>query len=139
MAGLREGPPGEWNRNALWKSLFRMHELQVTERILDIVLKHAAGHEVSRIVRIHLRVGELSDLEDEWLQRYFDYLSRETLAENAELAIEKVPIVMRCESCATSFEVKKDQLQKTLCPDCGESRFQLVSGREYFVKNIEVI
>ena len=116
-----------------------MHELQVTERILDIVLKHAAGHEVSRIVRIHLRVGELSDLEDEWLQRYFDYLSRDTLAENAELAIEKVPIVVRCESCACSFEIQKDQLREAVCPDCGESGFRLVSGREYFIKNIEVI
>ena len=116
-----------------------MHELQVTERILDIVLKHAAGHDVSRIVQIHLRVGELSDLEDEWLQRYFDYLSRGTLAENARLAIERVPIVMRCESCASSFELKKDRLQDALCPDCGESRFRLVSGREYFVKNIEVV
>ena len=66
-----------------------MHELQVTERILDVVLKHAAGHDVSKIVVIHLRIGELSDLEDEWLQRYFDYLSKDTMAENARLAIEK--------------------------------------------------
>ena len=116
-----------------------MHELQVTERILDVVLKHASGHDVSRIVVIHLRIGELSDLEDEWLQRYFDYLSRDTLAENAELAIEKVPIVVRCDSCAGSFELKKDQLREAVCPDCGESGFRLVSGREYFVKNIEVI
>lgn len=116
-----------------------MHELQVTERILDVVLKHAAGHDVSSIVVIHLRIGELSDLEDEWLQRYFDYLSRGTLAENARLAIEKAPIVMRCEACGSSFEIKKDGLGEALCPDCGESRFRLVSGREYFVKNIEVV
>ena len=117
----------------------RMHELQVTERILDVVLKHAAGHDVSKIVVIHLRIGELSDLEDEWLQRYFDYLSKDTLAENARLAIEKAPIVMQCESCASSLEVRKDALQKIVCADCGESRFRLVSGREYFVKNIEVV
>ena len=116
-----------------------MHELQVTERILDLVLKHAAGHDVTKIVVIHLRIGELSDLEDEWLQRYFDYLSKGTLAENARLEIEKAPIVMQCESCDSSLEVKKDELQKIVCADCGESRFRLVSGREYFVKNIEVV
>ena len=116
-----------------------MHELQVTERILDVVLKHASGHDVSKIAVIHLRIGELSDLEDEWLQRYFDYLSKDTLAANARLEIEKAPIVMRCESCASSMEVKKDELQKIVCADCGESRFRLVSGREYFVKNIEVV
>ena len=44
-----------------------MHELQVTERILEVALEHASRHEVTRIVAVHLRVGELSDLEDEWL------------------------------------------------------------------------
>ena len=116
-----------------------MHELQVTKRILDIALGHADGHQVRRIAVIHLRIGALSDLEDEWLQRYFDYLSKDTLAANARLAIEKAPIVMRCESCASSFELTKDGLREALCPDCGESRFRLVSGREYFVKNIEVV
>jgi hydrogenase nickel incorporation protein HypA/HybF len=116
-----------------------MHELQVTERTLEIVLEHASGHEVTRIVTIHLRVGELSDLEDEWLQRYFDYLSKGTLAENARLAIERAPIVMRCDACGSSVELKKDELREALCADCGESRFRLVSGREYLVKNIEVV
>ena len=73
-----------------------MHELQVTKRILDIALEHAEGHQVRRIAVIHLRIGALSDLEDMWLQRYFDYLSRNTLAESARLAIERMPIVVRC-------------------------------------------
>ena len=116
-----------------------MHELQVTESILNIVLQHASKHDVSKVVVIHLRVGELSDLEDEWMQRYFDYLSRDTLAENARLAIERAPIVLRCDSCSHSFEVQKEGLRQVACPECGESRCQLVSGREYFVKNIEVV
>jgi hydrogenase nickel incorporation protein HypA/HybF len=116
-----------------------MHELQVTERILDIVLQHVDGHDVSRIVVIHLTIGELSDLEDEWIQHYFDYLSRGTLAEDAKLAIERAPIVLRCDSCACDFEVKKDELHEAKCPECGESRCQLVSGREYLVRNMEVV
>jgi hydrogenase nickel incorporation protein HypA/HybF len=115
-----------------------MHELQVTERILDIVLKHAAGHDVSQIVRIHLKIGDLSDLEDEWVQRYFDYLSRETLADGAELAIERAPIVLRCEGCGSSYEIRRDQLGSPECPECQDTNCQLVSGREYLIKNIEV-
>ncbi len=116
-----------------------MHELQVTERILDIALSHVAGHEVSRILVIHLRIGKLSDLEDEWIQRYFDYLSRGTLAENARLAIERAPIVLCCDSCSHSFEVKREDLGEAGCPECGDSRCQLVSGREYYVENMEVV
>ena len=43
-----------------------MHELQVTEQILNIALKHVEGHDVNRIVNIHLRIGELTDLEEEY-------------------------------------------------------------------------
>jgi len=116
-----------------------MHELQVTERILNIVLQHAKGQDVSRIIRIHLRVGELSDLEDEWIQHYFDYLSRGTMAENAQLAITRAPIIARCDSCACSFEVKRDALGDATCPQCAEQRLELVSGSGYFIENMEVL
>lgn len=116
-----------------------MHELQVTERILDVVLRHAARHDVTRVAVIHLRIGELSDLEDEWLQRYFDYLSRGTLAENAKLAIVRAPIVLRCEACDASFEVERSQLGEASCPECGEGACSFVSGREYRIENMEVV
>jgi len=116
-----------------------MHELQVTKRILDIALGHAEGHQVCQIAVIHLRIGALSDLEDEWLQRYFDYLSRGTLADRARLAIERMPIVVRCSGCSKSFEVEKSALDAAACPGCGESRCELVSGREYVVANMEVV
>ena len=116
-----------------------MHELPITERILDIVLKHASGHTIRKIVRIHLTIGALSDLENEWIQRYFDYLSRGTLAENAELAIRRAPIVLRCRSCAGTFEITRDQLGQARCPACAESRVELIAGREYLIDNMEVM
>jgi hydrogenase nickel incorporation protein HypA/HybF len=116
-----------------------MHELQVTERILEVALDHASRHQVARIVAIHLRIGELSDLEDQWLQHYFDYLSRGTLAEDARLKIERAPIVMECDACAGSFEVEKAKLGDVRCPECGDAQCRLVSGREYLVKNMEVL
>jgi hydrogenase nickel incorporation protein HypA/HybF len=116
-----------------------VHELQITERILDVVLKHAGGQEVSRIVRIHLRIGALSDLEDEWIQRYFDYLSRGTVAENAQLAITHAPVVVRCQSCLCSFDVQREELGRACCPECGETGLELVAGREYVIENMEVM
>jgi len=116
-----------------------MHELQITERVLKVVLAHASGHDVSSIVRIHLRIGALSDLEDEWIQHYFDYLSRGTLAENAQLAITRAPVVVRCRSCSYSFDVKREQLGHAHCPECGETGLELVAGREYVIENMEVL
>ncbi len=116
-----------------------MHELPVTERILDVALKHASGNDVNKIVRIHLRIGELTDLEDEWIQHYFDFLSKGTLAEKAELVIERAPIVVECVSCDHSFEISKKELGEVVCPECNEKRPRLKSGKEYFVKNMEVV
>ena len=116
-----------------------MHELPITKRILDIVLEHARGRNIRKIVRIHLKIGGLSDLENEWVQRYFDFLSRGTLAEQAELAIRRTPIVMLCRSCARSFEVGRDEWDHARCPACDASRVELVSGREYLVENMEVL
>jgi hydrogenase nickel incorporation protein HypA/HybF len=116
-----------------------MHELPVTEKILEVALKHAEGQNVNRTVRIHLRVSTLSDLEHEWIQRYFDYLSKGTLAEGARLQIESSPIVLRCRSCQRSFEISKQAMDGIKCPDCGETSCSLVSGREYYVKNMEVV
>ena len=116
-----------------------MHELPITQSILDVVVKHAHTNNVKRVLSITLRIGELSDLEDEWIQRYFDYLSKDTVAEKAKLKIERAPVVMRCNGCSRSFEANIKEKKEIACPECGSTKnFTLISGREYYVKDMEV-
>ncbi len=112
--------------------------MPITESILDIVLKHAAINKASKIMSIHLQIGKLSDLEDEWLQRYFDYVSKGTAAEGAKLKIERTPVVLQCGSCLVSYEAQSAQMGNFVCPACGAKSGALVSGREYFIKAMEV-
>lgn len=116
-----------------------MHELPVTESILKIVLAHAEKNDVRRVVTIHLQVGRLSDLEDEWMQRYFDYVSRGTPADGAKLRIERTPIRLECSACAESYTVESGADIQKPCPCCGCTGARLLSGREYFIKNMEVL
>ena len=116
-----------------------MHELPVVQAILDIVLKHARLHNVSKVHGIALAVGGLSDLEDDWLQRYFDYVSKNTLAEGARLAIERTPVVLRCGSCDRELPVKPVEMKDFVCPGCGNKEFTLIAGREYFIKSMEAV
>ncbi|HPD55778.1 MAG TPA: hydrogenase maturation nickel metallochaperone HypA [Smithellaceae bacterium] len=115
-----------------------MHEMPITESILNIVLKHAVMNKASKVMAVHLQIGRLSDLEDEWLQRYFDYLSKGTIAEGAKLEIERMPIVVRCDACSTSYEAQVDKIGNLVCPSCGAENGTLVSGREYYIKSMEV-
>jgi len=116
-----------------------MHELAVTEGILKVVLRHAAMNGASRVVGVGLRIGELTDLADEWLQRDFDYLSRDTIAAGAHIRVERIPVVFRCEACAGTFPVKLSDIKDIACPACGSGKAVLVSGREFCVQQIEVI
>ncbi len=115
-----------------------MHEMPITESILNIVLKHAMMNETRKVMVVHLQIGKLSDLEDEWLQRYFDYLSKGTIAEGAKLKIERMPIVVRCDACSSTFEAEVSRIGNLVCPSCGAESGTLVSGREYYIKSMEV-
>lgn len=115
-----------------------MHELPITESILKIILKHAGANAVRKVKAIHLKVGRLSDLEDEWIQRYFDYLSKGTVAEGARIEIERTPIVMQCNGCSASYEWEVAKMGDVICPSCGGKSGTLLSGREYTIKEMEV-
>jgi len=114
-----------------------MHELPVTEKILDIALKHAAANGATKIYSITLRVGGLTDLEDKWLQHYFDYLSRDTIADGAKLIIINAGIRLRCSACKTIIETTKENLQDQKCPHCNATHdLTILSGREYFIEEM---
>ena len=115
-----------------------MHELPVTKSIYQIVLKHAKRGNVERVISVNLEIGALSDLHDEWVQRYFDHLSRGTIAEGAKLKINRVPALFQCNHCQQSFEVDSLLEDDLSCVRCHSREVTLVSGREYHVKNIEV-
>ncbi len=114
-----------------------MHELPVTQSILDIVVKHARMSGVKKIHAVNLAVGELSDLQDEWIQRYFDYISKGTLAEGARLVIERIPVVFRCSACSKEFQANVKEMKDITCPQCSQNNFELVSGREYHIRSME--
>jgi len=115
-----------------------MHELPVTESILKVILKHAAANHVNKVVSIRLEIGKLCDLEDEWIQKYFDHLSKGTIAEGAVLKIDRMPVVMMCGACSKPYEVDVEAMKEMACPRCGEAGGTLLSGKEYYIKDMEV-
>ena len=115
-----------------------MHELPVIENILKVVLAHAAKHRVRKVVAIHLEVGELSDLEDQWMQHYFDHLSKGSRAEKAKLVIERIPARLQCAQCGEIFPFTAND-ESNACPACAASDCRLIAGQGYFVKNLEAL
>lgn len=114
-----------------------MHELSIMGNILDIVLEFAGKNGARKVARINLQVGEISDLIPEWMQTYFDFVSKDTIAEKAEISVEKVPAVLRCKSCGTEFRFTKEDWRFS-CSACESSDIEILSGREFRIVSIEV-
>lgn len=115
-----------------------MHELPVIEKILQVALKHAAKNSVSRIIAIHLEVGALSDLEESWLQIYFNQVSCGTPAAGAKLNVTHIPVTACC-SCGSRFDITLHNDNRTLCPNCESSSWQLAAGKGYFIRSMEAL
>ncbi|MEJ5361480.1 MAG: hydrogenase maturation nickel metallochaperone HypA [Spirochaetota bacterium] len=114
-----------------------MHELSIMSNVLDIVVQHASQNGASRVTKIHLLVGELSDYIPEWMQTYFDFVSKDTIAEKAELVVEMVKASLKCDDCGNEFHFNKNDWQFS-CPQCSSPNVTIISGRELTVKSIEI-
>ncbi len=112
-----------------------MHELGVTESIAAICLRHAQRNNARRIVKVNVRLGELAGIVDHYVSFYWDMVTRDTIAQGAELNFIKVPVVAHCRKCEEDFAVAEFDLT---CPKCGEVDTELVSGREFTVESIEI-
>jgi hydrogenase nickel incorporation protein HypA/HybF len=112
-----------------------MHELPVTQSILEIVEQHASQAGASRVRRITLRLGQWSGFVDDSIQFYFDMLSDGTLAEGATLCFERVPVHFVCRNCGEGFSPPEYDWR---CPKCGSLGGEMTSGREFYVDSIEV-
>lgn len=115
-----------------------MHELSVTQSILEIALDHARRNRATKIVEIHLQIGEITDFDDEWMQRYFDFVSKGTIAEGAKLRISRNPAKLQCLACSFIFPLDRSTWDSQ-CPSCLSKDTQLISGREFRIEALEVI
>ena len=109
-----------------------MHELAITENILDIALKHAKGQ---LITAIHLVIGQMSSIIDDSVQFYWDTVSHGTSAEGAKLFFKRIPAEFKCRDCGYIFNPIKDNYA---CPNCGSLRLVLIAGAEFYLESIEV-
>lgn len=112
-----------------------MHELAVTQNILDIVLKEAKSAQANKVTRINLVIGDLSGIVSDCVQFYFDFLQKGNATEGATLDFKLVPVELRCRDCQTAF---KPEDSAWVCPNCKGTNLDVISGRECYVESIEV-
>ena len=80
-----------------------MHEVSILSNVMDVVLMYAKESNVREVVSVTLVVGELRDVVDKLMKSCFQFLCRNTIAKDAALHMEKVPLKAQCNQCRLVF------------------------------------
>lgn len=112
-----------------------MHELSVTQSILDIALKHARQQDGGAVRRIVVVVGALASIVDDSVAFYWPTLAAGTQAERADLVFERIPAKFRCNSCRVEYLLHPGDFS---CPACRSQNVQVIDGQQFYVKTIDL-
>lgn len=109
-----------------------MHELSITQNIVEIAEQNAAGRPISSIL---VEIGALSGVIPESVEFCFEACSRNTLLEGAHLRIEQIEGRACCRQCGTEQQIAS---YYDACSACGDFGLEILSGKELRVKQLEI-
>lgn len=110
-----------------------MRQLSIIQPVLaKALLKTRESNK--RIRRLQLALGEISELDQNSIQKQWDELSRGTLAERASLHFRSIKAEVQCMAC---FEKYHPLHGKIHCPYCGSYGAKVLSGEEFYLESIE--
>lgn len=112
-----------------------MHELPVTQSICNIAVNEAKRLGAKRVYSISIKMGDYCDYVPEIIQEYFNIVSEGTLAEHAEIKVERVPATLYCKDCGVENRVEHFRMR---CPLCSGRNVELKTGKEFYVSSMEV-
>ena len=113
-----------------------MHELPITQSILEIALRHAEQADAKRITDLHIVMGELSKVVDESIQFYWDMIAENSIAEGAKLHFRIVPAIFQCMACFETYH--PSDTEEFECPNCKGVGVKIIAGEEFSLEAIDV-
>lgn len=111
-----------------------MHELSVCIALVDQVERVAKGRAAAEVARIVVKLGPLSGIEPQLLLRSYPIAAKGSVAENADLKIDRTEVVVHCTQCDCESMVAPNRL---LCGECGDFRTRIISGDEMILQSVE--
>lgn len=112
-----------------------MHELSLTQGVLNILEDYARENDFSRVKTVWLEIGQLSHVQPDAMAFCFDSVMKDTIADGAKLEIIETPGQAICVDCAEQMEITSRIAE---CPKCGSYKLHISGGDEMRVKELEV-
>ncbi|OWK45300.1 hydrogenase maturation nickel metallochaperone HypA [Fimbriiglobus ruber] len=108
-----------------------MHELGITQEIVELAEARADGRRVRKVV---VEIGRLSAVLPDAVRFCFEMCAEDTSVAGAELQIIEIPGTAKCRACAGMVALDRPFGR---C-ECGCTDLEWLSGEELRVTQIEV-
>jgi len=111
-----------------------MHELKIIQDIFPQIENLARENNLATINQVTLSIGQLRQIQGDFLRFAFESVSKGTILQGAKLTIKLIPVVVWCESCKKQFAVDDNVY---ICPICGNTSLQVLTGKEIILESID--
>jgi len=111
-----------------------MHEIRIAEDLANIVLETADMEGLCRVTGVNISFGQLVQIVPDIFEFAFREAVSNTLAKDAKVNIEIIPVIMVCSDCGCEFHVRDNLFA---CNNCNSTDIEIVNGKELFVRSIE--
>jgi len=110
-----------------------LHELGIMINVVQTVENFAKENEITEIDTLVLQIGELSSVIPKFAKACYPAAVDGTMLEDTKLEIETLPGNGMCDNCKEVFNLIKADGK---CPNCDSKNWELLSGREFLIKEI---
>ena len=122
-----------------------MHEFSFAYNIFKVAEATAIKNNAKKITEVYLEIGELTLIVPELLKKSFEMATSGSMAEGAELIIEKTPGIIKCRECNKTSTVTLTEeahltgLQLFQCKHCKSKDTEIIDGKKANIKNIKIL
>lgn len=110
-----------------------MHEIGVLFEIVKTVESFAKENQVEEIETLVLQIGELSSMVPHYMETLYEGAVEGSVLEGSTLKIEILKANARCKDCGNVFPLVENN---GICPSCMGKQLELLSGKEFYIKEI---
>jgi Zn finger protein HypA/HybF involved in hydrogenase expression len=107
-----------------------MREQRSTKALFDKVIQQAYAH----VKEIVFALGEISELDQNIIQKHWAALSKDTPLEHAQIRFRLITAEVQCMACFKKYHPVNGTIH---CPHCGSFGAKILSGEEFYVEHIE--
>lgn len=112
-----------------------MHEMSVVSRVVNIAERSAQQSGARKVTKLVLQIGQMSAVIPDAVRMCWPICIEETMLAGGVLEIEMVPAIGICRQCEMEYNLLDHEFK---CPQCKSEKWEILKGKELFVKEIEV-